>query len=68
MGQSLISKTVPKNEIGKIMTLIVILDILGTTVAIPLYTFVYNATIDSMPGLYNFISAGFYFIGIILAM
>ncbi|XP_049309501.1 proton-coupled folate transporter [Bactrocera dorsalis] len=58
MLQSIVSLAVSPNEIGKIYSLASCLQTLSPLLSAPLYTFVYNATLDFYPGLYNFISTG----------
>lgn len=66
MGRSLISKIVNESEVGKIFTLTVALETVGQTVSGPVYTFVYNSTIDRMPSAYNLVSAIIYLIAIVM--
>nr|XP_036219263.1 proton-coupled folate transporter-like [Bactrocera oleae] len=60
MLQSIVSLAVPPNEIGKIYSLASCLQTLSPLVSAPLYTLVYNSTLNFYPGLYNFISTGLY--------
>lgn len=46
--------------VGKIFALTTSLESLSPLIAAPLYTTVYNATLDYYPGIFNFISAGLY--------
>ncbi|XP_050327062.1 proton-coupled folate transporter-like [Bactrocera neohumeralis] len=58
MLQSIVSLAVSSNEIGKIYSLASCLQTLSPLLSAPLYTLVYNNTLDFYPGLYNFISTG----------
>uniref|UniRef100_A0A0A1WK53 Solute carrier family 46 member 3 n=1 Tax=Zeugodacus cucurbitae TaxID=28588 RepID=A0A0A1WK53_ZEUCU len=58
MLQSIVSLAVPSNEIGKIYSLASCLQTLSPLASAPLYTLVYNSTLNFYPGLYNFISTG----------
>uniref|UniRef100_A0A0K8W9V2 Solute carrier family 46 member 3 n=1 Tax=Bactrocera latifrons TaxID=174628 RepID=A0A0K8W9V2_BACLA len=58
MLQSIVSLAVSPNEIGKIYSLASCLQTLSPLLSAPLYTLVYNSTLDFYPGLYNFISTG----------
>uniref|UniRef100_A0A0K8VTP2 Proton-coupled folate transporter n=1 Tax=Bactrocera latifrons TaxID=174628 RepID=A0A0K8VTP2_BACLA len=58
MLQSIVSLAVSPNEIGKIYSLASCLQTLSPLLSAPLYTFVYNNTLDIYPGFYNFISTG----------
>ncbi|XP_020717052.1 proton-coupled folate transporter isoform X2 [Ceratitis capitata] len=60
MLQSIVSLAIPSNEIGKVYSLASSLQTLTPLLSAPLYTLVYNQTLDFYPGLFNFISAGFY--------
>lgn len=68
MTRSLISKTVPSEEIGKVFAFIVALETLSGMIACPMYTFVYNATLEVMPSAYNFITAGIFVLCLIIVM
>ncbi|KAI4466619.1 MFS transporter [Holotrichia oblita] len=59
MCRSLISKLVAKEDSGKIFSITITLESLTALMGAPLYTLVYNNTIDSNPGAFNFITAGF---------
>ncbi|KAJ8931992.1 hypothetical protein NQ314_015038 [Rhamnusium bicolor] len=68
MTRSLVSKLVPADEIGKIFSMIMASEFMLSLGASPLYTAVYNATIDSDPGAFNYLTAGIYSINVILAI
>lgn len=58
MLQSIVSLAVPSNEIGKIYSLASCLQTISPLASAPLYTLVYNSTLNFYPGLYNYISTG----------
>ncbi|GJQ83193.1 hypothetical protein Trydic_g7851, partial [Trypoxylus dichotomus] len=66
MARSLVSKLVPKEESGKIFSITITMESLTALVGSPLYTFIYNATIDTNPGAFNFLTAGFFGLEIVL--
>lgn len=68
MVRTLMSKTVPSEEMGKLVSFFAPLEVLSSILILPLYTFVYNVTIDSFPSSYSFMSAGFIAIAIIVLM
>ncbi|KRT79364.1 membrane transporter [Oryctes borbonicus] len=68
MARSLISKLVPKEDSGKIFSISVTVESLTGMVGSPLYTFIYNATIDTNPGAFNFLTAGIFCLEIVLVI
>lgn len=68
MVRSLVSKVVPNEEAGKIFATIVISEALFGMLGSPIYTAIYNATIDTNPNVYNFVSAALYFVEILIAL
>lgn len=68
MTRSLISKTVPSEEIGKVFAFIVGLETLSGMIACPMYTFVYNSTLETLPSAYNFVTAGIFLLCLIIVM
>lgn len=68
MARSLISKTVPSDEIGKVFAFIVALETLSGMIACPMYTFVYNSTLETMPSAYNFITAGIFVLCLVIVL
>lgn len=68
MVRSLVSKIVPNDEIGKVFALIVASESLIGMGGSPIFTVIYNATLSTDAGIYNFIAAGFYVFEILLAM
>lgn len=68
MARSLISKSVPSDEIGKVFAFVVGLETLSGMIACPMYTFVYNSTIETMPSAYNFVTAGIFVVCLIMVV
>ncbi|KAK9710999.1 Major Facilitator Superfamily [Popillia japonica] len=73
MIRSLLSKMVTQEETGKLFSVTVALESLVLLGGIPLYTLVYNNTLDTEPGAFNFITGALYFllvicIGIVLVV
>ncbi|CAG9834868.1 unnamed protein product [Diabrotica balteata] len=66
--RTLISKLVPVDEIGKVFALIMVAEFIISIGASPFYTFIYNATVYTDPGFYNFISAGLFGVDIIIIL
>lgn len=62
------TKIVSPDEIGKIFSLFITLDTLCISLSSPLYTFVYNSTLDYNPGAVFFISASCIILEIFLTM
>lgn len=56
-ARSIIFKTVPSSETGKINALLSSLDSLTPLLATPVYSFVYSATFENMPGAFFLLSA-----------
>ena len=63
--RSALSKVTPSNEIGAIFSLLASLEAATPLVLAPLYTFVYNQTLDVFPGAIMVLQAGIYFLAII---
>lgn len=68
MLRTLMSKLVPPEEMGKLFALIVPLEILTSIAVSPIYTIVYNSTIDVLPSAYNFLTAGFTVMAMVVLM
>ncbi|KAK9732371.1 Major Facilitator Superfamily [Popillia japonica] len=68
MGRSLISKLLSKEETGKVFAIAVTLDSVIAVIGGPIYTIVYNNTIDTNAGIFNFVSAGMCVIAIVLVI
>lgn len=68
MARTLLSKTVPPEEMGKLFAVFAPLEVLSAIIILPLYTLVYNATIDVFPSAYNFMSAGYTAVAIVILM
>ncbi|CAD7014374.1 proton-coupled folate transporter [Ceratitis capitata] len=60
MLQAILSTTVPSNELGKVYSLASCTQTLSPLISAPLYTYVYNRTLNFNPGLFNFISTGLF--------
>lgn len=58
-ARSIIFKTVSSSETGKINALLSSLDSLTPLLATPVYSFVYSATFENMPGAFFLLSAVF---------
>lgn len=56
--RTLMSKMVEAGEIGKVFSFLLPLQTLLGIVVYPIYALVYNATIDTAPSAYNFVTAG----------
>ena len=63
--RSALSKVTPSNELGAIFSLLASLEAATPLVLAPLYTFVYNQTLDVFPGAIMVLQAGIYFLAII---
>ncbi|XP_016971231.2 proton-coupled folate transporter [Drosophila rhopaloa] len=61
MCKAILSHVTPSSELGKIFSLTTSLQSISPLGAAPLYTTVYQATVNFYPGLFNFISVGLYF-------
>lgn len=66
MCRAYLSSLVPSCEIGKIYSMTTSMEALAPIGAAPIYTFIYNYTIDTYPGAFNFISAAVYVYCIVL--
>ncbi|CAG9834865.1 unnamed protein product [Diabrotica balteata] len=66
--RTLISKLVPVDEIAKVFALIMVVEFVVSIGASPFYTLIYNATVDTDPGFYNFVSAGLFGVDIIIIL
>ncbi|GJQ70419.1 hypothetical protein Trydic_g22847 [Trypoxylus dichotomus] len=65
MVRSLLSKMVTQEETGKLFSITVALESLVLLGGIPLYTFVYNHTLETNPGAFNFVTGALYFLLVI---
>ncbi|KAJ8955901.1 hypothetical protein NQ318_005449 [Aromia moschata] len=68
MARSLVSKLVPEDEIGKVFAMIIASENTLSLASSPLYTALYNATINTDPGLFNYVTASGYLFNIILTI
>lgn len=68
MVRTIVSKICSAEEVGKIFSAIMASEFFFSLGANPLYTLVYNDTINKDPGIFNFLSAGLYGVDIILVL
>lgn len=68
MRSSLVSKLMPLNEMGKIFSITMFITFAIGLTSGPLYTMIYNHTINTNAAVYNFVTAGFYGLNIIIFM
>lgn len=68
MTRSIISKVTSKNEAGKVFALTSAVLTVSGFISSPMYTWVYNITLNSYSGAYNLCSAGFFGLSLILIM
>lgn len=68
MGKTLVSKIVTGEELGKVFAFMTPLETLAAMVVTPVYTLVYNSTIDSFPSAYNFVTAAILVFQILIVM
>ncbi|CAD7092313.1 unnamed protein product [Hermetia illucens] len=64
--RSLIATVVPSEEIGKVYSVSTALEFIAPIGSAPLYTYVYNATLDTFAGAFNGITVFLYLISYIL--
>ncbi|XP_017026990.1 probable peptidoglycan muropeptide transporter SLC46 [Drosophila kikkawai] len=67
MCKAILSTVTPSSELGKIFSLTTSLQSISPLGAAPLYTAVYQATVQFYPGIFNFISVGLYFLCYIMS-
>lgn len=60
MLQAIVALAVPSNELGKIYSLVSCAQTMSPLLSAPLYTFIYNKTLNFYPGFFNFITTGLY--------
>lgn len=68
MLRSLISKIADANEVGKIFSILIMFENILQMIGSPLYTFIYNATLDTHPEFFNFVTAGVLGVTVVLTM
>lgn len=68
MMRSVITKTVPQSEVGKLFSITTSFEAVSILGAAPLYTYIYTSTYKTFPGAFNLISAIVYGITLIIAM
>ncbi|KAL0281618.1 UNVERIFIED_CONTAM: hypothetical protein PYX00_002552 [Menopon gallinae] len=64
--RSVVSKAVPKEEVGKVFFLATSCESLFPLAFTPLYTTLYNLTMKSLPGAFFLLSASFFFLDLII--
>lgn len=68
MRTSLVSKLIPLNEMGKVFSITMFVTFVFGLTSDPIYTIIYNNTIHIDPGIYNFVTAGFHGLSIIIVL
>lgn len=68
MGRSIISKIVKVEETGKVFSLLTALEGVVALIGSPIYTYIYNKTLLTVPGIFNFITASIYGVEVLLMM
>lgn len=68
MCRSFLAALVPSTEIGKIYSMTTSMESLAPITSAPIYTLIYDLTIDSYPGAFNFFSATMYLMCILLIL
>ncbi|XP_031639670.1 proton-coupled folate transporter-like [Contarinia nasturtii] len=63
---SYLASLVPSSEVGKVFSVVTTMELLAPIAAVPLYTFVYDNTIDTYAGAFNFFSAIIYLVCILI--
>lgn len=64
--RSLVSKTVPLEDIGAVFALTSVVEALTPIAASPIYTYVYNATLLTFPGTFYIVSSAIFAVDVIL--
>ncbi|KAF5272414.1 hypothetical protein FQA39_LY07882 [Lamprigera yunnana] len=68
MTRSLISKIVNVEEYGKVFSFVILTETIVDLIGSPLYTYIYNHTIEELPGAFNFVTTSVYGFEVILTM
>lgn len=68
LGRTLLSKVVEPDEVGKVFSVLLLLETLLGAVVYPVYSLLYNATIETLPSAYNFVTSGIISIEILLLL
>lgn len=68
MIRSFLSKITPHDEIGKIFAMMVMTENILALTGPPIYTEIYNKTINTNPGIFNFVTASVFLVAIILSI
>lgn len=58
LARTLLSKVIEPEETGRVFSFILPVETILGVVVYPLYTVVYNSTIETSPSAYNFVAAG----------
>ncbi|KAB0804710.1 hypothetical protein PPYR_01680 [Photinus pyralis] len=68
MTRSLISKLVHFNECGKVFSFVIMVETIVDLLGSPIYTYIYNHTIETLPGAFNFVTTGIYGFEVVLTI
>ncbi|XP_044745388.1 proton-coupled folate transporter-like [Coccinella septempunctata] len=68
MLRSLISKIADADEVGKIFSILIMFENILQMLGSPLFTFIYNSTLDTHPEFFNFVTAGVLCVTVVLAL
>ncbi|KAK5647477.1 hypothetical protein RI129_002369 [Pyrocoelia pectoralis] len=68
MTRSLISKLVHFNECGKVFAFVIMIETIVDALGTPLYVYIYQQTIETLPGAFNFVTTGIYGFEVILTI
>lgn len=68
LGRSIISKTVEAEETGKVFSLLSALEGLSVLPGPAIFTYIYDSTLVTNPGFFNYAIASFYAVEIVLMM
>lgn len=68
MRPSLLSKLIPVKEMGKIFSITMFVTFAFGLASGPLYTIIYNDTIEKDAAMYNFVTAGLHGASIIIVL
>ncbi|KAK7793072.1 hypothetical protein R5R35_013516 [Gryllus longicercus] len=66
--RSILSTSVPKADIGKVFSIVASVESLVPIAAGPVYTLLYNGTIQSFPGAFFLLSAGLFAVDVLLLL
>lgn len=68
MMRSVITKTVPSSEIGKVFSITSSFETISVLGAAPLYTYIYTSTYKEFPGAFNLITAIIYGLALLIGL